>query len=54
MGARVVQQAQENGLILRGVKDSIAFCPPLIISEKQVGEMADLFARSLDEVARTL
>jgi len=53
-GAKVVQRAQDNGLILRGIKDSVAFCPPLIITEAQVNEMVDLFAKSLDEVARTL
>jgi len=53
-GARVVRQAQDNGLILRGIQDSVAFCPPLIITEAQVGTLADRFARSLDEVAKTL
>ncbi|WP_323023543.1 aspartate aminotransferase family protein [Castellaniella sp.] len=53
-GARVVRQAQDNGLILRGIQDSVAFCPPLIITEAQVGTLADRFARSLEEVAKTL
>lgn len=53
-GARVVRQAQDNGLILRGIQDSVAFCPPLIITEAQVGTLADRFARSLEEVAQTL
>ncbi len=53
-GARVVRQAQDNGLILRGIQDSVAFCPPLIITEAQVGTLADRFARSLDEAAKTL
>ncbi|MGB6241893.1 MAG: aspartate aminotransferase family protein [Castellaniella sp.] len=53
-GAAVVKQAQANGLILRGIQDSLAFCPPLIITEAQVNLLADRFAQSLDEVARTL
>ena len=53
-GARVVRQAQDNGLILRGIQDSVAFCPPLIITEAQVETLADRFARSLDEAAKTL
>ncbi|CAM5183313.1 4-aminobutyrate--pyruvate transaminase OS=Castellaniella defragrans OX=75697 GN=HNR28_001152 PE=3 SV=1 [Castellaniella defragrans] len=54
VGARLVKQAQDNGLILRNIKDSLAFCPPLIITETQVGEMVDRFTQSLDEVAGTL
>ncbi len=53
-GALVVRQAQDNGLILRGIQDSVAFCPPLIITEAQVETLADRFAQSLDEVAKTL
>ena len=53
-GAQVVRQAQDNGLILRGIQDSVAFCPPLIITEAQVETLADRFARSLDEAAKTL
>ena len=53
-GARVVRQSQENGLILRGIQDSVAFCPPLIITEAQVGTLADRFAQSLEEAAKTL
>ena len=53
-GARVVRQAQQNGLILRGILDSAAFCPPLIITEAQVDTLVDRFARSLDEVAKDL
>lgn len=54
VGARVIQRAHQNGLISRNIQDSIAFCPPLIITPEQVNEMMDIFTRSLDEVARTL
>jgi len=53
-GARVVGRAQDNGLILRGIQDSVAFCPPLIITGAQVDELADRFTRSLEEAARSL
>jgi 4-aminobutyrate--pyruvate transaminase len=53
-GALLVRQAQDNGLILRGIQDSLAFCPPLIITEPQVETLADRFAQSLDQVSRTL
>jgi 4-aminobutyrate--pyruvate transaminase len=29
--------------------DSIAFCPPLIITESQIDDMFDRFAKALDE-----
>lgn len=38
-----------NGLIVRNVGDTIVFCPPLIITEGQVHELFDKFAKSLDE-----
>ncbi|WP_276809210.1 aspartate aminotransferase family protein [Castellaniella defragrans] len=53
-GAQVVRRAQDNGLILRGIQDSLAFCPPLIITEAQVETLADRFAQSLEEAAKTL
>ncbi|CDM25042.1 Adenosylmethionine-8-amino-7-oxononanoate aminotransferase [Castellaniella defragrans 65Phen] len=53
-GAQVVRRAQDNGLILRGIQDSVAFCPPLIITEAQVETLADRFARSLEEEAARL
>jgi 4-aminobutyrate---pyruvate transaminase len=34
-------------VIVRAIGDSICFCPPLIITEAQVDEMIDRFARSL-------
>ncbi|CAM5789070.1 aspartate aminotransferase family protein [Castellaniella caeni] len=54
VGAKVVKQAQDNGLILRGIKDSVAICPPLIISEAQVDDLVGCLKQSIDAVARTL
>ncbi len=51
MGKRVAERAQANGLIIRAVQDSIAFCPPLIITEEQVHDLVDRFAKSLDQVS---
>ncbi|MCP5411537.1 MAG: aminotransferase class III-fold pyridoxal phosphate-dependent enzyme [Alphaproteobacteria bacterium] len=43
---------EEEGLIVRPLAgDRIAFCPPLVISEAEVGELFDRFGRAL---ARTL
>jgi 4-aminobutyrate--pyruvate transaminase len=49
VGARVVAKAQEHGLILRSMGDAVAFAPPLIISEAEIGEMLARFRRGLDE-----
>jgi 4-aminobutyrate--pyruvate transaminase len=42
--------AEEEGLLVRALLgDRIAFCPPLVISEAEIGEMFDRFARALDK-----
>mgnify|MGYP003582841260 CR=1 FL=1 len=53
-GAAVYERAHDHGLIVRGIQDSIAFCPPLIITENQVRDMVGRFADTLDEVQKTL
>lgn len=56
MGACLQQACQDNGLIGRAVAGaSIAFCPPMIITETQVDELIEKLGRSLDqtlEIAR--
>ncbi|BBK41808.1 aspartate aminotransferase family protein [Allostella vacuolata] len=53
---RIDAQARERGLILRFVGNRIAFSPPLIITEEQVGEMVSRLKgaldATLDELAR--
>jgi 4-aminobutyrate--pyruvate transaminase len=52
IGPWVMGKAAEHGLIVRAlVNDTIAFCPPLIITEAQIDDMFDRFARTLDEAA---
>ena len=46
--ARAVAFAQEEGLILRAIGDSLALCPPLIISEGQIGTLLERTRRALD------
>ena len=49
-GAIAVQCCKEQGLLIRAVGgNSIAFCPPLIITREQVDEMIELFDRALAE-----
>ncbi len=42
-------RAEANGLIVRNIGDSIAICPPLIITENQIHELFDKLQRALDE-----
>jgi len=49
VGAYCLQRCQANGLIIRALGDIMAFCPPLIVSDDEVGEIFDIFGRSLDE-----
>jgi 4-aminobutyrate--pyruvate transaminase len=52
LGALVNACLLEEGVISRNMLDAIAFCPPLIITADQVGEMVDAFHRALDAAAR--
>ncbi len=49
LGAYVFERAHDHGLIIRNIKDAIAFCPPLIITGDQVREMVSRFAATLDD-----
>ncbi|GGC60663.1 aspartate aminotransferase family protein [Chelatococcus reniformis] len=48
VGARCTALALEEGLIVRNLGDSVALCPPLIITEAQVDDMFDRLTRALD------
>ena len=54
VGPRCAQIAEQHGLIVRAIGDTIAFCPPLIISEAEIEEMLARFKRALDDTARQL
>ena len=52
IGAHLVAQAQQHGLILRTLPgDIIACCPPLIISESEMDEIFSRFKKAIDETA---
>jgi putrescine aminotransferase len=38
-----------NGLMVRGIRDSIVMCPPLIITPAQIDELVGIIRKSLDE-----
>jgi 4-aminobutyrate---pyruvate transaminase len=46
--ARVQSAAMEVGLIARPLRDTLAVCPPLIITESQIDELFDKMGRALD------
>jgi putrescine aminotransferase len=43
-----------NGLMVRGIRDSIGMCPPLIITHAEIDRMIDIIARSLREAEPVL
>jgi 4-aminobutyrate--pyruvate transaminase len=45
---RLSDAVLENGLITRALRDTMALCPPLIITEAQIDEMFDKMERALD------
>ena len=47
-------RAEEHGLIVRAIGDTISFCPPLIITEAEIDEMLARFGRALDDTAAWL
>ena len=48
VGDFCMQKCREHGLILRPLRDTIAFCPPLIITENQIDELFSKFDRALE------
>jgi len=54
VGARVFARGHDNGLIVRAIGDTIALCPPMIITEAQVKEVITRLTKTLDDVAAQL
>lgn len=48
VGAYCTAACQDAGVILRNLGDSVAFCPPLIITEGQIDELVNKFSIGLD------
>ena len=52
VGPNLVRLAHDHGLIIRAVGDSLAFCPPMIITEAEIVDMFRRFEKALaDTVA---
>jgi len=54
VGPRVFARGHDNGLIVRAIGDTIALCPPMIITEAQVKEVITRLKKTLDDVAAQL
>ena len=50
VGPQLLNILQDLGLIVRNVQDSIAFCPPLVISEDEINAMFDIVEKGLDRL----
>lgn len=48
VGPAAAQQLVEHGVITRAMGDSVAFCPPLVITEDQINELFDRVEKALD------
>ena len=49
-GSRLAELCHEEGLIIRAIGDIIAFCPPLIITDKEIDALFDRFGKALARV----
>lgn len=47
-GAKVAFLAEANGLIIRAIGDTIAICPPLVISEAEIELLIDRLAQAIE------
>lgn len=54
VGAKAALFCQEEGLITRAIGDTLALCPPLIISDEEIDEVFDAMERGLDKTAAWL
>ncbi len=51
VGPQCSDRCQEQGLIVRNIGDSIALCPPLVITVSEIDELFDRLERALDATA---
>lgn len=48
VGPMIANLATEEGILVRAIGDSVAFCPPLVIKTGEIDEIFDKFERALD------
>jgi 4-aminobutyrate---pyruvate transaminase len=49
VGPFLIKRGHQHGIILRAMGDSIAFCPPLIITEQEIDLMLERFSLALTD-----
>lgn len=49
VGVKAMALAQDEGVLIRALGDTLALCPPLIISEDEINELFDRVTRALDK-----
>jgi 4-aminobutyrate---pyruvate transaminase len=49
VGAMTAKLLEGHGAILRAIGDTIAICPPMVITEAELNELFDRFERALDD-----
>jgi len=49
VGTYCLSRCHAHGLVVRAIGDVMAFCPPLIVSGDEIGEIFDRFGKALDE-----
>ena len=54
VGVQVQEVAKENGVLVRALGDTLAFCPPMIISEEDIRHIVSVFGAALDSVYKGL
>ncbi len=54
IGARMADILLEEGLISRGVANSLCFSPPLVLTESDVDDMVERFGRALERLSAAL
>ena len=54
VGLACFKFAQERGVILRAMVDTVGFCPPLIVNEEHIANILETFTLALDDTAAWL
>jgi len=49
VGFYCIDRCEAHGLITRAIVDSVALCPPLIITESEIDDLFDRYERALDD-----